>query len=605
VPILGDDPAFRAAAAAAARRVSVHAPQLAVGLGPSGWSLRLPAVVEARSASGATLALDARDPHAASLALAGGGLPEVEAEVARYDLGHDAGGVALQARGRLQFAYAGQTLDQARLQLAFDASRRRGVIAVALPECGDLALGRFGERASPLLAGLSARACPSGAGPALSLGKDGWRLAARLEGLGFHAPAAQADVSRGTVDLALRSAAGAPVGEAAILAARLTDAAPMRRFEPLAATGRLALAHGLWRGPLALSDAAGSRPLATVEVRHDPATGVGHADIAAPHLAFARGGLQPKDLTPVGADLASEVEGEVGFSGTVDWGPRGLESGGRFTTAGLAFTSPFGRVQGASADIRLTSLAPLVSAPAQPVAAASIDWILPLTAASGSIGLTEDAIRVAAAQATVSGGAVRLDPVTLPYDQTRGVSGVVRLENLDLAALFDRFNLADKIMVQAKVSGTLPFSTQSGKLRFAGGRLFATGPGRLSIRPEALTSATASTGGAGDANLQGFALQALQDLAFDRLEADVDSRPMGRLGVVFHISGRHDPAKGGEVHVGLLDLLRGRALQDVKDLPKGTEVNLTLDTSLNFDELLAAYAARGRSEPVQRAADKP
>ncbi len=105
--------------------------------------------------------------------------------------------------------------------------------------------------------------------------------------------------------------------------------------------------------------------------------------------------------------------------------------------------------------------------------------------------------------------------------------------------------------------------------------------------------------------MQGFAYQALQDLAFDKLEAQVASRPMGRLGVIFRIQGRHDPPKGGEVRIGVFDLLRGQALDKPLDLPKGTGVNLTLDTSLNLDELLAAYAGAAHSDAVQPAAAKP
>jgi hypothetical protein len=71
------------------------------------------------------------------------------------------------------------------------------------------------------------------------------------------------------------------------------------------------------------------------------------------------------------------------------------------------------------------------------------------------------------------------------------------------------------------------------------------------------------------------------------------------------VRGRHDPPRAEQARIGLLDLLRGRAFDKRIPLPKGTPVNLTLDTSLNFDELMATYMELNRrsgerSEPVQR-----
>ena len=48
-----------------------------------------------------------------------------------------------------------------------------------------------------------------------------------------------------------------------------------------------------------------------------------------------------------------------------------------------------------------------------------------------------------------------------------------------------------------------------------------------------------------------------------------------------------------ETRVSVLDLLRGRAFDKPLPLPKGTPIDLTLDTSLNLDELLASYFGSG------------
>jgi hypothetical protein len=82
----------------------------------------------------------------------------------------------------------------------------------------------------------------------------------------------------------------------------------------------------------------------------------------------------------------------------------------------------------------------------------------------------------------------------------------------------------------------------------------------------------------------------MENLAFDTLEASVQSQPDGRLGVLFHIVGRHDPPQRQEIRLGLMDLIRRRFLGRTLPLPSGTGVNLTLDTTLNLDDLLSDYA---------------
>jgi hypothetical protein len=62
------------------------------------------------------------------------------------------------------------------------------------------------------------------------------------------------------------------------------------------------------------------------------------------------------------------------------------------------------------------------------------------------------------------------------------------------------------------------------------------------------------------------------------------------LGLVFQIKGRHDPEVAERARLTIMDVLRGRAFERRIPLPKGTPIDLTLDSSLNFDELMQAYA---------------
>ena len=139
----------------------------------------------------------------------------------------------------------------------------------------------------------------------------------------------------------------------------------------------------------------------------------------------------------------------------------------------------------------------------------------------------------------------------------------------------------------------------------------------MSIARQALSGVQAATGAdapapvaapEGQVNaIQDFAYQAMENLSFTALEAGVNSTDQGRLAILFHIKGEHDPKVAEKARVGLLDLLRGKAFNKRIALPAKTPVDLTLDTSLNFDELLEAWrrAYKGedpttpRSAPVQ------
>ena len=82
----------------------------------------------------------------------------------------------------------------------------------------------------------------------------------------------------------------------------------------------------------------------------------------------------------------------------------------------------------------------------------------------------------------------------------------------------------------------------------------------------------------------------MENLAFSTLSAKVDSRPDGRLAVLFHIIGKHDPPQRQEIRLGLMELIQRKFLNRKLPLPSDTGVDLTLDTTLNLDDLLADYA---------------
>jgi hypothetical protein len=410
---------------------------------------------------------------------------------------------------------------------------------------------------------------------------------------------------------------GKPSGSIALTAARLTDAAAPVRFSPLVLSGRFVLADDRISGPLDVAVASRPGKLATLSVLHDLPASEGRAILDTTRLTFVAGGLQPGDVAPALKAFATKAAGPLDVSAQVGWGPRGIGGSARIAADGLDFDTTGGRITGLKGSVDFPAMTPVaVTAPDQHLTAVRYQSAVAATDIDLRFALDGEAFRIAGARATVAKGSVSLDPLELPLAPGKTSSSVLHADSVDLGEIVSGLNLADSVTIEARVQATLPFSLTPQGLRFSNGRIAAVGPGRLSVKRSALTgvatgAATAQSSAPGAPPpapvptnaVQDFAYQALENMAFEQLDATVDSRPMGRLGVVFHIKGKHDPAKPQDARIGMVDLARGTAFDKPIPLPSGTPVDLTLDTSLNFDDLMAAYGRLGRSDAVQ--APKP
>src|SRR5690606_28409831 len=320
-------------------------------------------------------------------------------------------------------------------------------------------------------------------------------------------------------------------------AATVVDAASPTRFHPLTASGSARMADERWTGVFDLT--RHGETLARLALAHDGRAGVGGLTIDAPSVVFAEGGLQPADLSPLVEDfVGSPASGSVAFTGRIDWAEgTGGTSSGRLDIPDLDFVSPLGPVQGLRGEVAFTSLAPLVTSPGQRLAADRVESITPLTGLELTFGLDEAAVSLEAGRLTAAGGAVRIEPFAVPLKPGQPFSGVLVLENVQLGELIAGSGFADKVQLDAVVSGRLPFTwTPGAGLRITAGPLAAARPGRLSIRREALTGLEAGGGGEGvpPNTVQDLAYQAMENLAFDILTAELNSLEGGRLGVLFH-----------------------------------------------------------------------
>jgi hypothetical protein len=562
-------------------------------------------VLTIRPAAGPVFAAARGERGGGALALTatrGRGLPEAAFAVPAWRLTPDGFTADLDGRAALDFELARGIALDTRGRLTSSGGRVTYVAAA----CAPLTVERL-ELGENDVVDLSGRACPIER-PLVDIAGGRWRADGALTGVNATAPflALHFRDARGRF-----AAAGGPAGlglETRVDEATVEDATTPLRFNALQASGSARLANEDWTGAFDLSREGVN--LGRLDLAHDGRSGAGGLTIDAPSIVFAEDGLQPDDLSPLAEDLVgSPATGSVAFQGRVDWlADAEGSSSGRLTIPGLDFVSPAGPVKGLKGTIDFTSLAPLVTAPGQRLTADLLESVAPLTDVELTFGLDKAGVTVEGGDLTVAGGIVRIEPFVLPLDRSQPFSGVIVLENVQLGEIIADSGFGDSVMLDAVVSGRLPFTSDpvSG-VRITAGNLAAVQPGRLSIQREALSGLEAGGGGEGvpPNTVQDLAYQAMENLSFDILSAEVNSLDEGRIGVLFRIRGRHDPPQRQELRISIAEFLSREFLNRELPLPSGTGIDLTLDTTLNLNQLIGDLLELNRArngEPSAAAA---
>lgn len=614
-----DDIAELAEMKRALGRFALNAPAIRFATGAAGTTVSLSRPVTLTPANGGVLtvaqgqggAYQAEPGRLGGGALTltatrGKGLPEMSVAIPNWRLTEGGFEAMLDGRARLDFDLARGIDARTRGVLAMNAGR----LTYATSDCVDLTVERL-ELDENDVHQVAGKLCPQG-GPLLT-SKDGvWRVVGGFAQVSAQAPFLGmrfADASgRVTVD-----GTKAGIGLTAnVAAARVVDALTPERFEPLSATGSATLANERWSGAFDLkgTGAAAAYGLGRLTLAHDGRTGSGGIVITAPNVTFAEHGLQPAMLSPLAADfLQSPVEGAVSFDGRFDW-TKDAEptSSGHLVTPGLDFVSPVGAVKGLRGDIVFSSLTPLITAPNQKLTADSLAVGTAVTALDVTFSINEAGVLIDGAQVVAGGGTVSVEPFTVPLDATQPYSGVIVLDRVQLGDIVADTGFDDKVQLDAVVSGRLPFIMDPKRgLKITAGKLEAVQPGRLSIKRDVLTDVAAS-GGGGEVSenvVEDLAYQAMENLSFDQLSADVNSLDGGRLAVLFHIRGRHDPPKRQELRLTIGELISRQFLNRKLPLPSNTQIDLTLDTTLNANQLISDLLAVNRARQGQQEATSP
>ena len=609
-PTPGDTPADAGLKRALAA-VRISAPGVKVGLQGSDLTLTLSSPLQMRPDTGGLAEvrglrgpLYAQGGGSFAVTTAGGGLPSTALTVSRYQqTGRNiTGQLSLTTKGSFGPVEAGA----ADVSGAFQLGPRS--LTLVADRCAAISIGRLELGANDLEV-ISGKLCPTQR-PLFRTGAGALQVNGVLKDVAAQIPFLEAKVSEVSGPLLAEARNGSLALSTQITASRLTDTSQATRFRPLRAQGMAQLKSQFWRGDFTLSD-LGGRALAEAKLSHDGTTGIGTLLLDTGDLAFADGGLQPAALSPLASMVGSPAQGHVQFQGAVDWAKNDSTSHGMLIVKSLDFRSPAGAVKGLSGRVVLTSLAPLRAAPGQLLHAEGFAGLAAVGASDVSFGLDEKAIQVSGATLALGGGTLTLRPFEIPFARDASWNGVADLAGVQVADLVEASPFGDRMDLVAKVSGEIPFSISPQGMRINGGQLRAIEPGRLSIRREALTQVASDTGTPvqKDTNLDtsdplsDFVYQAMENLDFSALDAKVDSLSEGRLGIVFHIKGEHNPPTrtSPDIRLSWREVV-GRKITQKIPLPSGTKVDLTLDTSVNLDQLLADFAdyqkARG-SGPVQ------
>ncbi len=592
----GDDVPELAGMKRALSAFAVDVPRFELVAGHSGTRLTLmrPATVSPANGGVLTLSPASTPFFTAARGQAGGGalsltatrgqgLPEADFAIPAWRLTPSGFSAILDGRAALDFGLARGITLQTRGELASSGGRLTYVAARCIP----LTVERL-ELDENDVVDLAGDICPV-TRPLVSVADGRWRSDGAMRGLDAAAPFLALGFRDAEGGFTANGGPGGIGLEARVARATVEDATTPLRFNPLSARGSARLADEDWTGAFEL--ARGDTVLGSLALAHDGSAGAGGLTISAPSIVFADGGLQPADLSPLAEVIGSPATGTVAFDGRIDW--RAEEEGtssGRLTVPGLDFTSPAGPVKGLRGTVDFTNLAPLTAVPGQRLTADTLESVVPLTDIELTFGLDKAAVTIEGGDLAVAGGRILVEPFAVSLDPDQPITGVIVLENVQLGQLIAGSGFGDKVDLDAVVSGRLPFtSDRENGIRIAGGSLAAVQPGRLSIAREALSGLEA--GGGGEAvppnTVQDLAYQAMENLSFDILSAEVNSLEEGRIGVLFRIRGRHDPPRQQELRIPIAEFISREFLNRPLPLPSGTGIDLTLDTTLNLNQLIS------------------
>jgi hypothetical protein len=321
---------------------------------------------------------------------------------------------------------------------------------------------------------------------------------------------------------------------------RLADRQEQARFQPLVARGAtLAVVDNAITAEAVLREPTTDREVTRVDLRHDLASGRGHAALAVPGIVFD-GKLQPQArasdcLTPgngpskdppglscLALGVVSGVSGTVTGEGRIAWDENRVTSSGQFSSRSLDFDAAFGPVKGASGKLVFTDLLGLTTAPNQIFHVASVNPGIEVNDGEVSIQLSKgQVLQINWGKWPFMGGTLTMRPVTLNLGVSEQRTYLLAIEGLQAAQFVQRMEL-ENISATGVFDGEVPLIFDAGgNGRLVGGHLESRGGGNVSY-VGALTYKDLSP-------MANMAFEALRSLDYDRMTVAMDGPLTGEI----------------------------------------------------------------------------
>lgn len=233
-------------------------------------------------------------------------------------------------------------------------------------------------------------------------------------------------------------------------------------------------------------------------------------------ISFAPDGLQPVALSPLLADL-QDVRGNLSASASLAWPREPTRESGRISLGNLSFKSGGTAVEGLDLLVEFDSLLPLASAAGQRLTVRRLEAGVPVSDIEVVFSLDQAPrpnLDIEDGRFELGGGRWRIEPTEIDPAAARN-RVVLATEGLDLAAFFDLIDI-EGLSGSGTLAGTLPVVFAGNDVIVDNGHFDALGPGRLSIRFQALRSALAGGGEVVEA-----AAKALEDFRYEELSLSI------------------------------------------------------------------------------------
>ncbi|MGE4220281.1 MAG: YdbH domain-containing protein [Alphaproteobacteria bacterium] len=281
-----------------------------------------------------------------------------------------------------------------------------------------------------------------------------------------------------------------------------------------------------------------------VEGRHDLSTGIGKASLRTGDIAFKPDRLQPEDVFPGVAGIASRFEGKVSVDGDYRWTDAGIDATQRIAFDRLNFDLNDGRINALNGTVRIDGLANPRTPPHQRLTAVILTRSLEATPMELAFQL-RDASHMTVEKFAVDIAGGRLQALDVPVDLEDASSASRRLafgidvHRIDFAEIF-RLIGVDGLSGTGRISGRIPVTIAGNRMSVSNGALHSEGPGRLGYSGTEL----AQTLGTRE-DVVGMAMDALADFRYETLSLELQKRPDGEGNILLQMTGANPETLAG------------------------------------------------------------